>query len=178
MPAQYSQRRKSAPSSGGGPPQYYSIQQVVSDLRAMNSAILIISQKIEHLVRNEKILSRNIIVLNKRLKEIEAGLQGGAGNTGEKASQLEQIMAELSAQASRHSLELSGISSQLSSLDSKFASKAEFQETKYIVQAINPLEFVTFKQVSELIDQKLGQKPSQPAQPEGRSAEEKPKKKK
>ena len=38
-----------------------------SDIKALESSILMISQKIEYLVRNEKILSQNLIVFNKHL---------------------------------------------------------------------------------------------------------------
>lgn len=181
MPSQYPQRRKAVPGQSQGSPQaqYFSIPQLSSDIKAMNSAILIISQKIEHLVRNEKILSRNIIVLNKRLKEIETSLQSGTGSVGEKAQQLEQRLSELSGQVARHTLALEETAAQLSSLESKFAPKSELQEVKYIVQAINPLEFVTSKQVSEMIDQKLGQKGSgQVQQSEGKNYEERQRKKK
>ena len=40
------------------------------DVRSLNSSILIITQKMKYLVRNEKILGRNLIVLNKKLKAL------------------------------------------------------------------------------------------------------------
>ena len=36
------------------------------DIKALQSSILVLSEKIKYLVHNEKILSRNILVLNKK----------------------------------------------------------------------------------------------------------------
>ena len=157
MASQPLPKRRSSPQYSGASPQTYPVQGIASDIKALNSAILIISQKIEHLVRNEKILSRNIIVLNKRLKDLEAAQSGGSSS--EKAAQLEQSLSAFSEKLERQAAQLSELSSQFYSLESKFASKPELQEIKYIVQAINPLEFVTAKQVDEMIERKLGQKP-------------------
>ena len=41
--------------------------QLREDIRSLNSSILIISQKMKYLVRNEKILGRNLIVLNNQV---------------------------------------------------------------------------------------------------------------
>ncbi|MFA4907058.1 MAG: hypothetical protein WC602_02180 [archaeon] len=164
MASQAVPKRRSSPQYPGSSPQTYPVQGIGSDIRALNSAILIISQKIEHLVRNEKILSRNIIVLNKRLKDLE-GAQSG-GNPSEKSAQLEQSLSAFSEKLEKQANQLSDLASQFSSLESKFALKPELQEIKYIVQAINPLEFVTAKQVEEMIDKKLGQNSRQEFQAE------------
>src|SRR3989339_1424559 len=50
------------------------------DIKALNSSLLVLSQKINYIVRNEKILGRNILVLNKKIKDLE---QGKAAPSGE-----------------------------------------------------------------------------------------------
>ena len=47
------------------------------DVKALNSAVLVITQKIKYLVRNEKILGRNLIVLNKRIRDMQTSASGG-----------------------------------------------------------------------------------------------------
>ena len=44
---------------------------VYRDIQALNASILILTQKMNYVVRNEKILGRNLMVLNKKIKVIE-----------------------------------------------------------------------------------------------------------
>ena len=49
----------------------YSMEDIIRDIKALNSSVLLLSQKMNYLVRNEKILGRNFIILNKKLKAVE-----------------------------------------------------------------------------------------------------------
>lgn len=129
-------------ASGGG---------IREDIRALNSSILLITQKIKYLVRNEKILGRNLVVLNKKIKTLEdkivnapQGSSSGGGANSEEVAALKQQVALLEAQ--------------LEDARSRTATKEELKELKYIIDSINPLEFATLSQVRDLIDKKLKEK--------------------
>lgn len=122
------------------------------DIKALNSSILILTQKINYIVRNEKILGRNILVLNKKLKELESGREGaGAQDFSASSKELEDLTSQVE--------QLSGMVAELSSamerLKESSVKAEQFKEIKYVIDSINPLEFVTYKDVEEMIDNKL-----------------------
>ena len=120
------------------------------DIKALNSSILLITQKIKYLVRNEKILGRNLVVLNKKIKTLEEKIiaspqsAAGSGASGEEVQALIQKIALLEAQ--------------IEDLTTRAALKEELKELKYVIDTINPLEFATLSQVRELIDKKMDEK--------------------
>ncbi|MEI7961844.1 MAG: hypothetical protein WCI04_05930, partial [archaeon] len=111
-----------APSPGG----------IREDIRALNSSILLVTQKIKYIVRNEKILGRNLVVLNKKIRNLEEKVisnptvsqEGGVNSAG--IDSLKQQIALLEAQ--------------LEDARSRTATKEELKELKYIIDSINPLE--------------------------------------
>lgn len=132
---------QSAPIATGG---------IASDIRALNSSILLMTQKIKYVVRNEKILGRNLIVLNKKIKTIEEKMALAvspdevASASGEEVKALSQKVALLEAQ--------------IEDLQTRAALKDELKELKYVINSINPLEFATLSQVRDLIDKRLEEK--------------------
>jgi len=135
------------PAQGGAPQAPIASGGIASDIRALNSSILLMTQKIKYVVRNEKILGRNLIVLNKKIKTLEERMAVGVsseeqGNaSSEQVTLLEQKVALLEAQ--------------IADLQTRAALKDELKELKYVINSINPLEFATLTQVRELIDKKL-----------------------
>ncbi len=120
--------------------------QLREDIKALNSAISILSQKLRNITRNEKILGRNLIVLNKKVKEL-AEMQGTAfidSGIKEKIEAIEKQVKE----NSRKIAELRAIVSQL---QKESVSADEVKELKNLFETINPLELVTIDQVKELI---------------------------
>ncbi len=128
-------------SGGGG---------IREDIRALNSSILLVTQKIKYLVRNEKILGRNLVVLNKKIKNLEdkvvnaPALSSQGGANSEEVNSLKQQVALLGAQ--------------VEDMRGRTASKEELKELKYVIDSINPLDFATLTQVRDLIDKKLREK--------------------
>ncbi len=124
------------------------------DMRSLNSSVLIITQKIKYLVRNEKILGRNLIVLHKKLKALEeklaAGQFGSVTGSGIGKEQL-QLLQERVEESSR---QISALRAELQSLKERAASKEELQEMHYVVDSINPLQFVTIDQAREMLGEK------------------------
>ncbi len=133
------QNQSPIPQRGGAPVQ----GGIVGDIRALNSSILLITQKIKYIVRNEKILGRNLIVLNKKIKNLEERInspreeQSGGANS-EDVEQLKKKIELLEAQ--------------ISELQTNNVTKADLKELKYVIDTINPLEFTTISQVKDMIE--------------------------
>jgi len=123
------------------------LMQLREDIRALNSAISILSQKMRHLARNEKILGRNLIVLNKKVKEL-AELKGGQAMPSGLSTKLEELEKKIEDNNKR----LEELNIVVSHLRKEFVSYDEFKELRQIVDAINPLELVTMEQVKELVE--------------------------
>ena len=134
---------RAPPKGGGGAP----VGNIREDIRALNSSILLITQKMKYLVRNEKILGRNLIVLNKKIKGLEEKALAGA-DANEQSSASKEEFEKL---ANR----IEALESENSDLRSRMASKEEFKEIKFVVDSINPLEFANLSQVRELIDKRV-----------------------
>jgi len=142
----------------------YSMEDLIRDIKALNSSVLLLSQKMNYLVRNEKILGRNFIILNKKLKAVEQKKPSASGLSfvsGEMPMELKDALDELSEKVKQNEFMLNEIKSDLSKLDEKYAKSEDLKELKYIVEAINPLEFVTLDQVKDLMaEQKTVSKPA------------------
>ncbi len=128
----------------------YSIEDLVRDIKALNSSVLLLSQKMNYLVRNEKILGRNFIILNKKLKALEQRKPSSSGSSSV-PEDLSDELAELQEKTKQNEFMLNEVKSDLSKFNSVYAKAEEVKELKYIVEAINPLEFVTLDQVKDLI---------------------------
>lgn len=114
------------------------------DIKALQSSILVLSEKIKYLVHNEKILSRNILVLNKKVAA------KGGGHTGINAATNEQFK-ELQADIKELKTKIKAIKSTLEMISRRYAKAEDLKEMKYIVDNINPLEYTTVEQVKKLI---------------------------
>lgn len=136
------------------------------DIRALNSALLMMSQKIKALVRNEKILGRNILVLNKKIRDIqtqiavhpEAPTIGAAGVPSEQFAGIQDELSSLKARLEKQASAVTEILNVFERLKNEVPSKEQLLELKYLVETINPLEFITFRQIDEIIDKKLKEK--------------------
>jgi len=133
------------------------LSKMQSDVRALNSSIMIISQKMKYLVRNEKVLGRNLLVLNKRLKQLESG-KIAVGGEGASSPEMAGELKELTAQIQRNTAAIEELRSAVSEIQAIYAKSEDVKEMKFVIDSINPLEFVTYKDVEELIDEKLARK--------------------
>jgi len=124
------------------------------DIRSLNSSILVIAQKMKYVVRNEKILGRNLIVLNKKLKALEEKIASGQVGGQESQGPSPELAQRLEDQETK----IAELRAELEQLSEKAASKEEVQEMHYVVDSINPLQFVTLEQAKDLMS---GKKPRQ-----------------
>lgn len=139
-----------------GPQTVNAFAQIQADMRALNSSVLLLSQKMQYLVRNEKILGRNLIVLSKRLKEIEAS--GPSGGNGTLPPGFSLQMEEIAKKLDGHGQKLLELQNAFEDYKERSASKEQLSELKYVIDAINPLEFVTQKQLQESLKKGVAKK--------------------
>ena len=114
------------------------------DIKALQSSILVLSEKIKYLVHNEKILSRNILILNKKVASKGDGGSGVNAATSEQFKDLQLEIKELKTK-------IKGLESSLEMISKRYAKAEDLKEMKYIVDNINPLEYTTVDQVKKLI---------------------------
>ncbi len=138
----------SAPASAGAPKGDY-LFSFNRDVKALNAAVLVITQKIKHLVRNEKILGRNLIVLNKRIREMQ--LQNASGVGKELPESVKGSLDELSRQVGAISQRLIELEAKVEDVSKSAAKNEDVKEMKFVVDAFNPLHFVTMDQAKELM---------------------------
>lgn len=120
------------------------------DLKALSAAVLVITQKIKYLVRNEKILGRNLIVINKRVRDLQAQMsqtQNQGVSDAVKAS-----LDDLTHQVSAISQRLVELEAKVDDVSRSAAKSEDVKEIKYVVDAMNPLHFITVDQAKEMID--------------------------
>ena len=125
------------------------------DIRALNSSVLIISQKINALARNEKILGRNHLILNKKIKDLQDRAQEPqAMDLGPVQSELASINRRLSEMLEK----LVRLESEVENIKQNYARHETVAEMKYVVDSINPLQFATLDQVKQLIEEHSSKK--------------------
>jgi vacuolar-type H+-ATPase subunit I/STV1 len=117
---------------------------IYREIKALQSSILVLRQKLKYLAHNEKILGRNILILNKKITS------KGNSNSEDSAvsdSQLNNINQKLDKLESR----LNHIESSLELFSKRYARAEDLKEMKYIIDNINPLEYTTVEQVKKII---------------------------
>ncbi len=126
------------------------------DLKALNASVLVITQKIKYLVRNEKILGRNLIVINKRVRDLQTQMGGteGQGVSEQTKAAIDDLMRQVNSLSQR----LVEIETKLDELNKRSAKEEEVKEIKYIVDNLNPLHLVTMDQAEQMIEKKLGKR--------------------
>ncbi len=156
VPPQRSSRRVMSQQQAQSQQQSSQSQQILpsvrEEIRALNSSILVIAQKLKFIVRNEKILGRNLVVLSKKLNEVES--KSGSEVNLDSAISSEQIKEIMSA-IDENNRKISEVQAVLTELSENAVLMDKFQELKYVIDSINPLEFVTIKQLDSFVERKV-----------------------
>lgn len=117
---------------------------VYQDIKALQSSILVLRQKLQYLVHNEKILGRNILILNKKIANNSSSGENDSFASNEK---IEELISKIDNLESK----IKGIESTLEMFSKRFAKQEDLKEMKYVVDNINPLEYTTVEQVKKMI---------------------------
>jgi len=114
------------------------------DIKALQSSILVLSQKIKYLVHNEKILGRNILILNKKIANSSGSVSSGSEINSDQINEILNKLKNLEQKVKT-------IESTLELFSKRYARADELKEMKYIIDNINPLEYTTVDQVKKMI---------------------------
>jgi len=123
-------------------------QNVYQDIKALQSSLLVLRQKIKYLVHNEKILGRNILVLNKKIASANTSDSQGSFASNEKIEEIFKKMKDIENR-------MKGIESSLEMFSKRYARAEDLKEMKYVIDNINPLEYTTIEQVKKLIKEEM-----------------------
>ena len=137
------------PSVPQGQPQNI-FSRINEDIKALNTSLQLATQKINSMVRYEKILGRNLVVLNKKVKVLQDSKQG----PGEQVPQISSELAEISKRLNSNAEAIARLQSDVEYIKENYAKSEQVSEIKYVVDSINPMEFVTLKDVQNLVPQK------------------------
>ena len=121
-----------------------SIDALKNDFHTLDSKITLIAQKLRSIEKNEEVIGRTIVVHNEKLRDMEAS-KGSSAVSGEVSA----LSSNLSEQVSK---DLREMKDKLKTLED------ELKEMRYVLDSINPLEFVKTDQIRDLVKEELGKK--------------------
>lgn len=125
------------------------LAELAANVNSFDAKLRIIAQRIKAIEKNEEIIGRTIVMHNERIKEMEqrsagAGAPVRSAASGEALEALQMLKRDTDA-----------LRSELERLRAESVRKEEFAEVKYVVDTINPLEYVTAEQVSKIVDERV-----------------------
>lgn len=127
------------------------IMRLVQDIKALDSNVRLIVQQFKLIKRNERILARNILALSKKMNTIKESVGHGQSFDESRIREIQDQILHLREDLMRVQEDVNYIKQQLH----RTLTSDDIAELKYLVETINPLEFVTYKQVGELVEKKL-----------------------
>ena len=117
------------------------VDALKNDIHTLDSKITLIAQKMHTIEKNEEVIGRTIVAHNEKLREIE---ERGATATAEGAA-----AGVASADAEDFKRQMADFQKQLKALAD------DLREMRYVLDSINPLEFVTASKVRELVREEM-----------------------
>lgn len=150
-----SQRRRPTGQAKPGAPS------MSATLASIDAKIKLIAQKLKLLESNEQVISRTLTSQARKLKEFEKTLAAEGGAAPDLDKLKEEIKAELASTSGEippplehgstphSSAQLTNIKKELEEL------RNDVKEIKYVIESINPLEYVTLDQLDDVIRRKL-----------------------
>lgn len=165
------QRPTSAPApsrpgapSGMGPPQGNSFGPTPAslsrgDVQAIMSQISQLAQAINITQNNQRLLGNTLVSLGGRMDSISGEVKrlkdGSAGNPGAQMDSVAKNLASFANELSSLRQSFNEVQDRLAQLSDHYASREDVAEIKYVMNAINPLEYATIKQVEGLVERKV-----------------------
>ncbi len=169
MPSQRPRSRPQPTARPSGRPQQQQGASVTSSISALDAKIKLISQRIKIVENNLQVMSRTMVSHNKKLKDIEAAVAAGGGGKVDldaiKKTLREQLQSDIaSAQTPATPLMIDDYNRSgggaapegVKELKKELAElRAQVSEMKYVVDTLNPMEYVTLEDINDVIDRKI-----------------------
>lgn len=135
------------------------MQNLILELQALDSKMRVVAQRMKIIEKNEQIIGKTLISHNKKLKELEDAMGGGAPRTIGEQPDMEQVRS-LVDEFKKTSIDVKNTIESLrkevkKSWETIDKIKEELTEMKYVLDTINPAAYVTVEQVKEIIDEKM-----------------------
>ncbi|RLB07096.1 MAG: hypothetical protein DRG27_06790 [Deltaproteobacteria bacterium] len=126
------------------------LQELYSEIRALDSKIRVIAQRMMVIEKNEQIIGKTLITHNKNIKKLmeEKGLKAEPINKN-LMDEIKKSNEELKTLFSSIERSVRDNTKRISELEAQIA------EIKYVLDNINPVEYVKIDQLEELLDEKL-----------------------
>jgi chromosome segregation ATPase len=128
------------------------INNILGEINAINSKVQVIAQRMKIIERNEEIIGKTLIGHNKMLKAMEEEISSIKSNgvSGEAATsvssdsldKIREITRDCKKQVDQNKKDIDLI-------------KSELNEIKYVLDAINPVAYVTVDQVGDFVEDKI-----------------------
>lgn len=129
------------------------------DVQAIMSQVSQLAQVIQIIQNNQRLLGNTLVSLGGRMDsltgEIKKLKDGSSGNGGVQAEAVTRDLNSFNRELSSLRQSYNEVSDKLAQLSDHFASREDVAEIKYVINAINPLEYATVKQVEMLVERKV-----------------------
>ena len=129
------------------------LNQMRSELQSLDSKIRVVSQRMRVIEKNEQIIGNTLIKHNKKLKLLERS--GGVAAPSPEI-RISKDDEGLSKQIDEVNVLVKDLIKEIS-FNRELVDKMrqDVNEMKYILDTVNPMEYVTVNQVGDLIDEKI-----------------------
>lgn len=130
------------------------LNQMRSELHSLDSKIKVVSQRMRVIEKNEQIIGNTLIKHNKKLKLLERSRGAVAAPSPE--IRISKDDEGLSKQIDEVNVLIKDLIKEIS-FNRELVDKMrqDVNEMKYILDTVNPMEYVTVNQVGDLIDEKI-----------------------
>lgn len=135
--------------------------QFRSELQSLDSKVRVVAQRMRIIEKNEQIIGKTLVNHNRKLKELESGTSSFHPPQVSSAPISEPVVK--SEVASELNIQVEKLNSLVADLVKEINYNRELidnmrqdiNEMKYILDTVNPMEYVTINQVKDLIDEKI-----------------------
>ena len=130
--------------------------QLKNELQSLDSKIRIVAQRMRVIEKNEQIIGKTLVNHNKKLKELEMGGVSVQPAAPAPVIEHEKVSPELTLQIEKLNSLVADLVKEINYnrelIDNM---RQDVNEMKYILDTVNPMEYVTINQVKDLINEKL-----------------------
>jgi len=137
-------------------------QALMAEIHALDSKIHVLAQRMMIIEKNEQVISKTIISHNHLLKTLEQNVgqfhAGAESSEKEEEAGLVKSVESLSNDVKSMKDALGELAKEVGYLGRNVDSlKAQVNEAKYVLESVNPLEYVKINDVGDLVEDKIKQ---------------------